>query len=434
MKLRFSIYPRELLFAFFIFMLPLSLAVEMNFSGSVASYFAYTDEVLCILCSIYLAYFMFKHKIKGTNFVTLVILIILILLGFLSNIVSGVINDWFPIIVDAICLAKIFVPFIIYRQIAVFDKKRMIARYLVGISKLLIIVGTFFGILTQFIDLGMSTGSDKRYGIVPYCFIFGNQGRYGYIIICALLFIFLVEKSKKKLLFCEILGLANVILTTKGVVYVSFACYIILLLMWRKDTKLSPGKIAVLGIGSVLISTTQINTYLADFESPRVTLIKYGFVTANNYFPLGSGFATYGSDMAAEYYSTLYKLYGFQKIWGLSIDYPMFLNDCYMGMVFGQFGYFGTILFVLLVILVFIPIKNIVLDKRTKALAFSLFIGIVVSAIATAIIKSSIGVMIFATLGTICGYSEQQLETDDNISIINNRKTVTRLKMKVKNR
>ena len=67
-------------------------------------------------------------------------------------------------------------------------------------------------------------------------------------------------------------------------------------------------------------------------------------------------------------------------------------------------------------------------------MAFSLFIGIVVSAIATAIIKSSIGVMIFATLGTICGYSEQQLETDDNISIINNRKTVTRLKMKVKNR
>lgn len=431
MKLRFSIYPREMLFAFFLFALPLSLFIEMNFSVGVLSYFAYTDEVLCIICALYTVYFTVKHGIKGTNLAVLALLIVLILWGFLCNITSGIASSWFAVIVDAVCLAKIFIPFIIYRQVAVFDRKKMIARYMVWISKLLLLSGTVFGIISQFVNIGMATSGERRYGIMPFAFIFGNQGRYGYIAVCAAIFILLIEKSKKKQLFYEILAMFNVILTTKGVVYVVFACYVVLIIMWRHNTKLTFPRIAVLTAGGIAISTTQINSYLRDFESPRVTLIRYGFVTANNYFPFGTGFATYGSDMAAKYYSKLYYLYGFDKMWGLSIDYPMFLNDCYMGMLFGQFGYFGSILFAAIIVLIFIPIKNIVLDKKVKALTISLFIGIVVSAIATAIIKSSIGVYIFAVLGLVCGYSEQELADLDDGNAQNTR-AVKRLKIKIK--
>lgn len=422
-NLKFSIYPRELLFSLFIIMLPLSLILEMEYKVSWA---AYTDEVLCIICIMYLLYSAFKRGIKGTDLALTIILLLLTILGLISNAVSRVMTDWFPIIVDVICLLKMFIPFIIYKQAAAADRKMLIIKYLLPFAKTLILTGAFFGTISLFVDIGMS--GEKRYGIPSFAFIFQNEGRYGYIVACCLLIVLISEKLNYKRTIYEILAILNMVYTTKGVIYVVIACYLILVFMWRKNTKLSPGNIAFLTIGGIAASTTQINIYLKDYESPRVTLIRYGFKTANTYFPFGSGFATYGSDMAAKNYSRLYDLYGFDQRYGLSRQIGNCLNDCYMGMVFGQFGYIGTILFVIMLVMTFIPINKIDLGKRTKALTLAIFIGLVVSCIGTAIIKSSIGVFVFAFLGLMCGYSGKGIITADNDPKIKNSRTIIRIK------
>lgn len=414
-SLKFKIYPREFLFTFFLIMLPLSLSLELSFPNSPIAYIAYTDEILCIVCSFYVLYSAFKRGIKGTDLALLIILLLCTAWGLVGNAVSKVITDWFPIVVDAICLLKIFVPFIIFKQVAAADKKMRIIHYLKPLSKALIALGAFFGTISQFVYIGMSLPQmERRYGIVPFFFIFGNEGRYGYIIACALLVVLMTERVKRKRIMYELLAILNIVYTTKGVAYVIAACYIILLILWYRDTKLTVPKIAVLAVGGIAVSAMQINTYLRDLESPRMTLIRYGLVTANRYFPFGSGFATYGSDMAARNYSQLYYLYGFDKLWGLSPQYQMFLNDVYLGMVFGQFGYIGVILFVIMLIMVFIPVYKLDANKKVKALTLAIFIGIVVSAIATAIIKSSIGVFVFAFLGLMCGYSGNELVVTDS--------------------
>ena len=83
--------------------------------------------------------------------------------------------------------------------------------------------------------------------------------------------------------------------------------YIVLSFIWRrkKETKFTTGNTLILSICIMIASTLQINTYLRDEESPRMVLLRYGFKTANKYLPFGSGFATYGSDMAARYYSEI---------------------------------------------------------------------------------------------------------------------------------
>ena len=103
-KLKLSFHPRELLFSFLIFSLPLSLSLEMNYGLTVVGY---ADEALCIICCAYLAYSMFRRGIRGADLALIVLLIILTALGFLGNYFSRVITDWFPIAVDAICLLKI---------------------------------------------------------------------------------------------------------------------------------------------------------------------------------------------------------------------------------------------------------------------------------------------------------------------------------------
>ncbi|MGN0521040.1 MAG: hypothetical protein ACI4IQ_00235 [Eubacterium sp.] len=408
-KLTFALYPRELLFAFFIIMLPASLVAEMTYGITWA---AYTDEVLCIICGLYIVYCSFKRGIKGTDLSLLTVLFILTVWGLLSNGISKVITNLFPVMVDVVCLLKMFFAFLIYKQVAAADRKMLIIKYLLPLAKLIVGIGAICGTLSLFVDIGMA--GERRYGIPSFSFVFRNEGRYGYIVACCLLVILIAEKRGDKRKIYEFLAIMNMVYTTKGVVYVVIACYIILVVMWKKSTKLSVQNIIFLAIGGTAVSILQINTYIRDQDSPRMRLIRYGFKTANSYFPFGSGFSTYGSDMAAKNYSKLYDLYGFSEFFGLSRDIGFGLNDCYLGMLLGQFGYIGTFMFVILLVMVFLPINKVDLGRRVKALTMAIFIGLVISGIGTAIIKSSIGVFVFAFLGLMCGYSGHGLITADN--------------------
>lgn len=402
-KLTFKLSLRELIFAFFIVLLPFSLFAEKKLG---LSFFAYSDEILCIICILYTLYFSFKKGIKGIDLTMLILLIVCSVITLCGNLINKLITNWFPIIVDLVCLAKIFTVFIVYKLVGERDTKKRVISYLVPVCKATIVLGTFFGIISQFVNLGMTT-PNRRYGILPYSFIFENEGRYGYIVACAFLILLMAKLPKKQEQIYEALMIFNIILTTKGVAYIIGVCYIIFVIMWKNTLKLNARTLALLIIGGGAASTFQINTYLRDSESPRVTLIKYGFKTANTYFPFGSGFATYGSDMAAKNYSRLYIRYGFENRYGLSLINSTCLNDCYFGMVVGQFGYIGMVVFLVMLFLVFVPLDKILINKRVKALTVSIFIGLLKSSIGTAIIKSSIGVFSMAVIGLICGYSQQ---------------------------
>ena len=402
-KLQFKISPREFIFAFFIILLPFSLFAEKKLGLTIIGY---SDETLCIICILYILYFSFKKGIKGIDLTMLILLIVCSVITLCGNLINKLITNWFPIIVDLVCLAKIFTVFIVYKLVGERDTKKRVISYLVPICKTTIILGSIFGILSQFVNLGMTT-PNRRYGILPYYFIFESEGRYGYIIACAFLILLLAKLPKKQERIYEVLMIFNIIITTKGVTYIIVISYIVLVIMWKKTLKLNAKTLILLILSGLAASSVQINTYLRDTESPRVTLIRYGFKTANTYFPFGSGFATYGSDMAARNYSKLYIKYGFENRYGLSTLNSTCLNDCYLGMVVGQFGYIGMIVFLVMLCLIFVPLDRIAINKRVKALTVSIFIGLLVSCIGTAIIKSSIGVFSMAVIGLICGYSQQ---------------------------
>lgn len=402
-KLQFKISPREFIFAFFIILLPFSLFAEKKLGLTIIGY---SDETLCIICILYILYFSFKKGIKGIDLTMLILLIVCSVITLCGNLINKLITNWFPIIVDLVCLAKIFTVFIVYKLVGERDTKKRVISYLIPICKTTIILGSIFGILSQFVNLGMTT-PNRRYGILPYYFIFENEGRYGYIIACAFLILLLAKLPKKQERIYEVLMIFNIIITTKGVTYIIVISYIVLVIMWKKTLKLNAKTLILLILSGLAASSVQINTYLRDTESPRVTLIRYGFKTANTYFPFGSGFATYGSDMAARNYSKLYIKYGFENRYGLSTLNSTCLNDCYLGMVVGQFGYIGMIVFLVMLCLIFVPLDRIAINKRVKALTVSIFIGLLVSCIGTAIIKSSIGVFSMAVIGLICGYSQQ---------------------------
>jgi len=64
-----------------------------------------------------------------------------------------------------------------------------------------------------------------------------------------------------------------------------------------------------------------------------------------DYFPFGSGLASFASDASAINYSGLYYEYGLDKMWGLSPSYSAFVTDAYYPTLC-QFGFVGLGLFV----------------------------------------------------------------------------------------
>ncbi|MFR5371868.1 MAG: hypothetical protein ACLTGK_08800, partial [Eubacterium sp.] len=162
-----------------------------------------------------------------------------------------------------------------------------------------------------------------------------------------------------------------------------------------------------------ILGQYQISTYLTHEGAARQVFNEYAVKTANNYFPFGSGFATYGSAEAAKNYSPLYTQYHFDKHWGMSRDFGPFLNDTHWASVLGQFGWIGAILMGIVYIRIFVSFtnsKSIRFDL--KAFLYATFAQFVIHAIGSGIITSSSGMLGFVAIALA-----SQVEVDKDVSI-----------------
>lgn len=105
-------------------------------------------------------------------------------------------------------------------------------------------------------------------------------------------------------------------------------------------------------IGAIVIAMDEIQDYFLNTErfSPRSVMMKDGFSLMLKHFPLGTGYATYGSSLAADYYSPLYDMLGYENNWGMSRDFSAFLTDGFWPIIMAQFGFIGLIAFIWMVI------------------------------------------------------------------------------------
>ena len=64
-----------------------------------------------------------------------------------------------------------------------------------------------------------------------------------------------------------------------------------------------------------------------------------------DYFPFGSGFASFATYSSGEFYSKIYVQYGIENVWGMSRDFYSFIADTYYPSL-AQFGIIGIILYI----------------------------------------------------------------------------------------
>lgn len=369
-NIRFNSYERKknlflntILFFIPLFILFLVDMLSLNTSGVLG----YLDEIIAIY---YLGY-IFLNIILYNNVKLLkwmLILFAFVLLGILGNVFVSIQNiSLYWLLLDIFFFIK---PFIYLIATISFFKKNY-NKHLISIvsnfSKICLIfifLGAIFHLFKNNFNINYIWNVDRYSFTTPHCV---TLAKYLILfILCVLL-----SESKHKV-FYFILGLISIIISTSGAGILSYFLIFIFFFIFPKY-KLKWYHLTIVGILAILLGWNEISGYLLDDTQARSITYIYSFVTANRYFPLGSGFGTYGGYSAAYNYSNLYISYGFNNVWGLSqynlTDGNCFLFDTYYPMIIAQFGYIGLVLFLLILILIF---NKLFREKKYLSISFML--------------------------------------------------------------
>ncbi len=311
------------------------------------AFFQYYDEVISVVVFLSYMFLVFKKgKIKKDNLILLGLALVVVFIGLISNMMSGIVRSQVALFNDIGNTFKFLLVFVGMSEVAPKISSENVIRIVAVFTKIYLLILAVCALLNLTMDIGMS--SEVRYGIPVFDFGIGIPG----VVInhCTYILVVLmaerVVRNVNNIVFI-LIDLIVILSTLRsrgiGLIALFVVLYYLLFIMEKKSMKTYIGIIVVMLLG---IGASQIENYFFDnSDAPRALFLSNSLQLAKDYFPLGTGFATFGSSAAAEYYSPLYYELGFNTKYGMGPTESMFLNDNYWPTILGQFGVFGVIVF-----------------------------------------------------------------------------------------
>ncbi|MBE7087425.1 MAG: hypothetical protein E7369_03905 [Clostridiales bacterium] len=360
----------------------------------------YIDEIAVLISLIFLVQLSMRKVLSKQDLLIMGLMIVFIVLGLVATLISRIAVSFFSVAMDVFSYLKAFaVFFAIKYALREEDIKENYLKMLTPIVKIFVVVTFVCCVMAIFVDIGMS--NKMRYGLRNFVFLCPQSHQlYNALFVCGAI---LISKKCRYLKYYMFMILFTTAWTLQGPAFVFVVVFLFLLLLFKNKKKIGFFAILLMLLLVLWVGQYQIEMYLTDENSVRAKFYEYAFVTALRFFPLGSGFASYGSSQAAVNYSTLYYEYGFDRLWGMSPESEngMFLRDNGFAMYLGQNGFLGFILFLIILFLVFRLISNKNMNFIARAFILSIFANTMIHAVGTAILTSSSGVNGFVAMGII---------------------------------
>lgn len=331
-------------------------------------FFKYLDEMLAAIMLLYVM-LHYKSAIKLNRKVVFAWIGILII-GFLSSLVFRY-QKLFPVVFDALISCSKFIIAYFFIKIYIHRNPRYYTAYIVTVCKVIVIVLSLFA-LHDLIFAPFFKKNEFRYITYSLQLMFPYPTYLAYAG-ATLLIIFGYLNRNKKYLGYMILStfICAVSLRTKslGFIMLYWLFYITTFVFKRKKAWFtiigSAIAAAIVGYDQIVITFFTANRF-----SPRSILIKDSVALMGRHFPLGTGFGTFGTVSARDFYSVLYIDLGYPGMTGMSPTDTQFLSDSFWPSIFAQFGFFGLLLFIYLVILLFK--QSIRMLKKNKETGFAM--------------------------------------------------------------
>lgn len=408
-KIRMTLF--EIIISFFLLIL-----YFQNWLIQINKIFSYADEILALFLLIYFIFNSRKVSKKNAQIFLLTGIIILGVLFF--NFEYKIQNKSIAIIEDILSMFKFI---FIYLGMQTYINKNnikvnSILKFIIFFVKIYTLLLSVFALLNVFFNIGMSAGI--RYGLRSFAFIYGtpghiiNQMTYNILLLGA-------EKEyfNKKNKIWNIITIFVMISTLKTRAFILALVYIMLhyFFIWRKKKKIGL-EIGMILILVILTGYSQFEHYFLNEGTPRQMFVSGAIKLTKEYFPLGTGFGTYGSSAAADYYSPLYYKLGFSNRWGMTPKTNYFLNDNYIPMVITQFGIIFTTLFLLLL---YKFCKEVIKDEKhfktgnTRAMTYFVLADILFSSIQSSYL-AHYSIVTLCTIFILFYYKNKTLEEKDD--------------------
>lgn len=327
--------------------------------------FAYIDEIVVLILLLAVLLELAARRRNGGGLLrseklSLLFLGLTVCCGLLGNALYAIQTAAWPIFIDVFACTKFFLAlcalFYIFNNGTV---RTSLWNIVVAEAKLLSIALFFGAAINLFFDVGLGNG-DYRYGFESYSFIFVIPECVN--VVAVGLAAILISESKKNFLFVVLLALSMVAtLRSKGIA----GAFLILLVAWiaLRGRKLTAVHFLLAISGILILGWDQINVYYSGIGGETTARNQLNLVSvqlANSHFPVGTGFATYGSAITAteQYYSPIYYLFGFNQIYGLALGPQNYISDTFWPTILGQFGYMGLMFYSMALILIFYSIAK----------------------------------------------------------------------------
>ena len=330
----------SLLMLIFIFVIIISDLFSVD-EGS----FSFGDEILCLVLLLYFVLSKLQSlKLKKNDSIMISCFILITLIGLAGNFIQGFQKNLYIIFLDILSTFKYI--FIFWGLNEFFDRKDRnlikLVNFFFFVYKIYILILFSCSVLNQFIDIGMSI--EYRYGIKGFSFITHIPG----IVInhCSYFLLFLLLGKKDKFNFWSAITAFVMVSTLKSRAFILVAAYVFLMYARNHKVKIKKSHIVVILLVLIAIGYPQFKSYFIVNKSVRYLFLKNSILLSNEYFPLGTGFSTYGTGTAASNYSLVYYKLGFHVLYGMGPEGNMYLCDTFFPAILGQFGYFGFIIYI----------------------------------------------------------------------------------------
>lgn len=330
------------------------LLLLQNVLGEWWSAFNYVDECLAMIGPVlYVARVLNSGRIvaKKRNMRLIAALMIFLLSGLLGNIIYDY-QVTYAVLEDVYVNFKFFMSILTGYELYVRCRPENCRRIFLSQAKVSAVILFLLLLIDLVFEVFESMGT--RYGMRVVQLSYGHPtylaGAMVYLMMALTLY---YEKKNDLYLF---LAGAVLFFTLRGKAIGGLAVYfLVYFFILKQRKKLRIWHVLLLAVAALVVAWEQFSFYYVELEgtSARSALTQNAFVIAHDYFPIGTGFGTYASNVAAEHYSPVYLMYGLNYIHGLSETDMMFGSDTFWPIIIGQTGVIGTIYYLYVLIAFF---------------------------------------------------------------------------------
>lgn len=236
--------------------------------------------------------------------------------------------------------------------------------------------------------------------------------------ICAkstLLFALLIFCTHKRVWFYRIdlfFMISMLILSEKEKAYGAMLVFILLYyIIVHKKVQTKVRYILYMAVPVALLAWDKIYLYYIQGQAkyPKSLMTNASLKIARDYFPIGTGFGTFGSTYAANHYSPVYYMYGIAENSYMNENTKMYLKDVFWPILFGETGILGTFIYCGLILILFVQIQHVYYyDKKKYMLLIFMYIYMLITTFSEAGFMQPM-VMVFAfVMGTILEEYEEK--------------------------